>query len=169
MLVALPVTGGWRFMIHDPWGPFLPRPFCDSVILRAPEFIHWGSVRSLSSHTDITTPWLATSQPMPITACIWAPAWASITLYHSVIFLCNGDKFGKIKIASLLSPQWSIFHELFTLSETWREAFLLVLVWMQYKVVAIATSGLHFIPGMHFIQQVVRLCFPVQPALWDLL
>lgn len=71
--------------------------------LPVPEFIQQGSAMSLSFLADITTPWIATSQS--VTACIWAPAWASITLYHSVIFLCNGDKFGKIKIASLLSPQ----------------------------------------------------------------
>ena len=28
-LVALPVVGGLE--LHDPWGPFQPRPFCDSV------------------------------------------------------------------------------------------------------------------------------------------
>jgi len=29
--VALPEAGGLEF--HDPWGPFQPKPFCDTMIL----------------------------------------------------------------------------------------------------------------------------------------
>ena len=48
---------------------------------------------------DITTPWSVTS--LSIAACTGAPGWASITLRHSVIFLCNGDILGEIKIAHI--------------------------------------------------------------------
>ena len=48
---------------------------------------------------DITTPWSVTS--LSIAACTGAPGWASITLRHSVIVLCNGDILGEIKIAHI--------------------------------------------------------------------
>ena len=56
---------------------------------------------------------------LPVLKCMFlGTTWASITLHHSMAFLCDGDRFGKIKIARLLSPQKSIFCELCTLSET---------------------------------------------------
>lgn len=103
------------------------------------------------SIADITTPWLVTS--LSIAACTGAPPWASITLHHSMTFLCNGDISGKIKNALVYTALFSldsyVFHELFTLFESWQDTFLPFLVWMQYKVVAVSTPALLFEPSAH--------------------
>jgi len=68
-------------------------------------------------------------------------------------FLCNGDISGKIKNALVYTALFSldsyVFHELFTLFESWQDTFLPFLVWMQYKVVAVSTPALLFEPSAH--------------------
>lgn len=55
--------------------------------LPVPRFLQQGSVRSQSSltHVTTTTTWSMISQSMAV--CIQAPAWASTSLHHLVIFL----------------------------------------------------------------------------------
>lgn len=69
--------------------------------LLAPEFKPGELATSQLSLAQVTTPRLLILQST--TVCIWAPAWVSVTLHHSVIFLCNGDIFGKIKTARVYS------------------------------------------------------------------
>lgn len=69
-----------------------------------------------------------------------------VTFYHFVIFLCNGDRFGKIKIARFpLRNNLSLVNCLHFLKLT--VTFLHVLIWTQYELVAINMSGLLFLPS----------------------
>lgn len=97
-----------------------------------------------------------------------APRWASITFHHSVIFLCNGDISGKIKIAPVYylhsnPPSMKRLHFLKP-----GDTFFACSVCLRYRSLAISVSGLLFRP-MLTSQQNVYSCFPVQLTVGSLL
>ena len=62
--------------------------------LPVPEFIHEGQ----RGHIMLMSQPLHQVTSGSITECIWASAWASITVHHSVISLSKADRSGELKI-----------------------------------------------------------------------
>lgn len=65
-----------------------------TLVLSVPEFIHEGQ----RGHIMLMSQPLHQVTSGSITECIWASAWASITVHHSVISLSKADRSGDLKI-----------------------------------------------------------------------